>query len=212
MRKTPVPDRSLNTPCYKHLGGICRGCPEVLHLSPTCLCQVLQFRGGAWMWGHIQLQGAELPQGQGEDGQGKLPFGHGARGELRREEQMELQCSWAVAGKGRALACAHGGSMGQPCTFSTHWVPSLSTEPSWDHAIGFPPSCSMQTPLCIPKTCLGTGFLRGSNLSLPHLCQQLHGMLAGGRVTSATRSWSELSHSRERRQLPAGAKVHEGKA
>lgn len=31
-------------------------------------------------------------------------------------------------------------------------------------------------------------------------------------MTSATRGWSELSRSREHRQLPVGAKVHEGKA
>lgn len=49
MRKTPAPDRNPSTPCYEHFGG----CPEFLLLSPTCLCQVLQLRGGAWMWGHI---------------------------------------------------------------------------------------------------------------------------------------------------------------
>lgn len=29
---------------------------------------------------------------------------------------MELQCSWAMASEGRALACAQGGSTGQPCS------------------------------------------------------------------------------------------------
>lgn len=48
MRKTPAPDRSPNIACYKHFGGIHRGYPEFLLLSPTCLCQMLKVKGGIW--------------------------------------------------------------------------------------------------------------------------------------------------------------------
>lgn len=33
--------------------GIHSGCPETLLLSPTCLCQVLDLRGGTRWWCHI---------------------------------------------------------------------------------------------------------------------------------------------------------------
>lgn len=49
--------------------------------------------------------GAEFPQGQGEDGLGKLPGGPWSRGRgPRRGEQMELWSRRAVASEGRALA------------------------------------------------------------------------------------------------------------
>lgn len=64
-RKTYGPDRSPDTPCYKHFWGIHRGCPEILLLSPTCLCQVLDLRGSTRRRCRIQPRECRVPQGGG---------------------------------------------------------------------------------------------------------------------------------------------------
>jgi len=81
-RKISAPDRSPGTPCYKCFWVICRGCPEMLLLSPAseeALAAVLR-----------SAPSVQSPQRTGEqDRQGALQRGpgHGARGEGQGEER-----------------------------------------------------------------------------------------------------------------------------
>lgn len=162
VRKTPVPDRSPNTPCYKRLGGNPQGIPKgSAPLSTLPVSGAAAQRRRLDMGPH-STAGCRAPTGTGRGWTRQTAMWPWSKGrvEERRADGAAVQLGCGKQGQSTGLCPRreHGTALyllHSPGTITL----ALSTEPSWDHAIGFPPSCSMQTPLCIPETCLGTGFL-----------------------------------------------------